>query len=1048
MTDVPKTAAPRQPGNIDSSSAVRLLGELPVGIIHAVEERIVFANGAVAEMIGEPVERMVGASFFDYIDPSDFARVGQRYWDRQHGRPTVPARYEAGLRHSSGRRLLVELEPRAVGPRELVVMIREIEARAHDSALLSALAELAVSVQRAHTSAEVFEIAGEGLRRLGMNMLAMVLRDGGLVVEHASLSDAASALISSALGGSIVGRSARLAEAGLARQAFLERNSIFVDDVGQFAGRFFSRFEPKLQLDAFELQFAKARVGKAALCPIFLHGDEWGLLGVASDSLSSADAAALGLFAAQVASSLEISETIADLEQRNRVLATVHAVAAAGSVNEVDELLPMLLEIAAGATDSDLAAIYLSRPDGHELELAGSFGLARSPAGKRVRFEKMASRIAQGFSLRAPASERQLPGELRDLLLGEGVRELAMVPMDIKGRPAGVLYVGRRTEVPFTADELRYAEVLGGQIAIQLENGRLYGEASRRLRYLSVLFELSRMGAETVQVAPLVEQVLEKVTGAIGADGAAIYLVKGDKLVAAGARGSSQLQLARVAELPLDGNTPMGRVALERRPLMEDLAYLDEEQRMGVRILAAAPLIAKDQLIGVFSVARNQPQLFSEEELKLLEGCAAQVAVSLEHARLFEEERRRVEELKLVVEMGRLITASLDLDRILDASAVSLARMAGASHSYIWLLDPKKGDLVAAATSTTAHREFFNSRRIGLDEPSAAACAVRTRAPLLVTNAVESRDVQSELVARFKHKSLFSLPLMQRDEPMGAVVVADDDEREWTEGQVERASVVASQVAVAVANARLYEDLKRSYQTLARTQEQLVRRERLAALGELAAVVAHEVRNPLGVIFNSLVSLRRVLKPQGDAAMLLDIVGEEADRLNRIVGDLLDFARPTEPSLQPEPLTSLVAGALDAAAALAGGSKVELRVHQVEPMPSVPVDARMLRQAILNLVINGVQAMPKGGAIDVYLSTEEKQGRKLALIEVADNGPGVPPDLTERIFQPFFTTKAAGTGLGLAVVKRIVEAHHGELTLTSRPGEGARFTVRLPVEAR
>ena len=114
-------------------------------------------------------------------------------------------------------------------------------------------------------------------------------------------------------------------------------------------------------------------------------------------------------------------------------------------------------------------------------------------------------------------------------------------------------------------------------------------------------------------------------------------------------------------------------------------------------------------------------------------------------------------------------------------------------------------------------------------------------------------------------------------------------------------------MAVAVANARLYEDLKRSYQELARTQEELVKRERLAALGELAAVVAHEVRNPLGAIFNSLRSLDRALKPEGDAAMLLGIVGEEADRLNRIVGDLLDFARPSEPALQPEPLGAVLA---------------------------------------------------------------------------------------------------------------------------------------------
>jgi signal transduction histidine kinase len=424
------------------------------------------------------------------------------------------------------------------------------------------------------------------------------------------------------------------------------------------------------------------------------------------------------------------------------------------------------------------------------------------------------------------------------------------------------------------------------------------------------------------------------------------------------------------------------------------------------------------------------------------------VGAALEQARLFEDERRRVEDLKLFVEVGRVVTASLDLDEILEASAVNLARIAEATDCFILLLDQARRMLRGSAASTPAFREPFRSLRLPLESRAVAAQAVLTRLPVRVSDASHEGVPRSDLLERFGQRSLLALPLTVRDEAIGAVLIGDArGPREWTDVQIERATVVARQVAVAVANARLYEDLKKSYDQLARAQEELVKRERLAALGELAAVVAHEVRNPLGVIFNSLRSLTRVLKPSGDAAMLLDIVGEEADRLNRIVGDLLDFARPSEPSLQPEPLEAVLASAVDAAvsAAAANGVKIDLRTGP--RLPKAAVDARMLRQALLNLVINAVQAMPRGGTVTIEASEETTpQGQPVARIQVSDTGPGIPPELAERIFQPFFTTKAAGTGLGLAVVKRIVEAHRGEVALDSRPGKGAHFTLRLPLE--
>jgi two-component system sensor histidine kinase HydH len=210
--------------------------------------------------------------------------------------------------------------------------------------------------------------------------------------------------------------------------------------------------------------------------------------------------------------------------------------------------------------------------------------------------------------------------------------------------------------------------------------------------------------------------------------------------------------------------------------------------------------------------------------------------------------------------------------------------------------------------------------------------------------------------------------------------------------------------------------------------------------------VAHEVRNPLGVIFNAVASLRRMLKPDGNTAMLLDILAEESDRLNRMVSDLLDYTRPREPILQPEDISRMLQDAVEAAWTQQGSPGHITHAIEVEPrLPRVPLDRRLIRQALVNMLVNAMQAMPQGGGVKVHARYELHESRDLLRIDVVDQGCGIPTELIHRVFEPFFTTKAQGTGLGLAVVKRIIEEHHGELFLESTPGRGTIFSLRLPL---
>ncbi len=242
----------------------------------------------------------------------------------------------------------------------------------------------------------------------------------------------------------------------------------------------------------------------------------------------------------------------------------------------------------------------------------------------------------------------------------------------------------------------------------------------------------------------------------------------------------------------------------------------------------------------------------------------------------------------------------------------------------------------------------------------------------------------------------------------------------------------------------LFQETRRAYEELKEIQEKLIRSERLAAVGELAAQIAHEIRNPLGAISNSVGVLRRDLDLHGDDRRLLEVVDEESQRLERIVADFLRFAKPRPLHKTPQYITEILDDLLLLVSQEPKGSKIRIEKRYEPELPRVELDPAQTREALWNLLINAAESMPDGGDLHVSVC-RSKKGDGFLEVVVTDTGTGISESEQEKIFQPFHTTKADGTGLGLAIVHRVVEAHAGETQVESEVGQGSSFRLRFPM---
>ena len=406
--------------------------------------------------------------------------------------------------------------------------------------------------------------------------------------------------------------------------------------------------------------------------------------------------------------------------------------------------------------------------------------------------------------------------------------------------------------------------------------------------------------------------------------------------------------------------------------------------------------------------------------------------------------RRRNQELSALIEINRMVTSSLELDQVLEATMHGIREILQVEAGSLVLVDEEIGGVVFRKTFSP-DRGWITGRTIQ-PEGGIVGHVIQSGESELVNNVERDPNFSAEVdeEAGFTARTILCVPLKIRDQVIGAIEVINKLDGAFTEQDRGLLQAMAASVAVALDNANLYSELADFTKELERSQAQLVQAEKMAAIGRLAASIAHEINNPLQAIHNSLhLSLHEGLDG-GKRLQYVNMAQAEVQRLIEIVQRMLDFYRPSRGSMAPTDVSSIVENVLALARKRLQHGGVRVYTHLSPDLPVVPMVADQITQVFLNIVINAIEAMPSGGDLRLELMPSEDGEWLLAYFR--DTGAGMSAEQIANLFEPFYTTKPDGTGLGLAISYGIVERHGGAIEVSSQPGQGVTFLVKLPVQ--
>lgn len=473
---------------------------------------------------------------------------------------------------------------------------------------------------------------------------------------------------------------------------------------------------------------------------------------------------------------------------------------------------------------------------------------------------------------------------------------------------------------------------------------------------------------------------------------------------------------------------------------------------------------------------RLTDQVMAETVLKLLEEMGGV------HAELTASNRQlgqKMRELAILNEATKALQTTLDLDQVLHIilTGVTSAQTLSLNRAFLLLVDGDRRSLIGKmAVGPGGPEEAFNIwnelqksprsfREMALtpyrqvqgnvlvnqlvnkmsvplsDRNNILVRVLESKKPLLVSDAA-SFPGALELAGLLKVNSFIAAPLVAEQEALG-IILADNAVTKMPirPDDVTLLEIFAGQVSAFIRNAGLYQSLKDKVKELQQSQEKLLKAERMAAVGEMAAVLAHEIRTPMVSIGGFVNSMIREKPDDPQFGQQLKIISSEIDRLEGVLTDTLELSRFKEPELVSESINDVVKRCLGVLKTEFDRQNIVVELSLEEGLAPVWIDRRQFPQVLMNLLKNALHAMPLGGHLSVR--TWLDAGQELA-VSVSDTGSGIPRQELEHVFEPKFTTKRGGLGIGLAVSKKIVEGHRGSIAVSSAEGRGTSFVIRLP----
>jgi len=812
-------------------------------------------------------------------------------------------------------------------------------------------------------------------------------------------------------------------------------------------------------------------------------------------------------FAAQAVIAIENARLLSELReslQQQTATADVLKVISR-STFDLDTVLNTLSESATSLCEADGTIIW--RPTDERYRLAASYGLssefetsmrqlALRPDGDSVVGRTLQARktlhvpdISADPEYAAHGSERM-----------GGYRGILGVPLMREGVAIGVMMVGRLTPKAFTEAQIALVTTFADQAVMAIENTRLLNELRESLQQQTATADVLKViSSSPGNLEPVFQAILASATEICQTKFGTLNLFENNTYRSVALHNPPpQFKMRLGQTLHPHPDSGLARVARTKQVVhIEDIRtqkpYLEGNKAIieladlaGARTQLSVPMLKEDVLLGSMSIYRQEVRPFTDKQIELVQNFAAQAVIAIENARLLGELRESLQQQTATADVLKVISRStFDLGTVLQTLVESASTLCDADRTVI---TRQKDGVFYRAETHGFSKEFIDHVRgvpITVERGSAFGRA------LLERRAVHIPDVKAdpeyamhEMQKAGDYRTVLAVPMLREGIAIGVLSLTRADVRPFTERQIELATTFADQAAIAIENVRLFEsvetrtrELAASLEDLRTTQDRLVQTQKLASLGQLTAGIAHEIKNPLNFVNNfSTVSSELIDELQDTLKSLtvddkrrkeineltgmlrsnLDKVVEHGKRADSIVKNMLLHSREGSGEHRVVDINALVEESLNLAyhgkRAETQGFNVTLERSLDPAAGEADVFPQDITRVLLNLISNGFYAASRrkaqdGDGFEPVLAAATKSLGDRVEIRIRDNGTGIPSDVREKIFNPFFTTKPAGegTGLGLSISHDIVvKQHAGSIEVDTEPGAFTEIRVILP----